>query len=219
MKRMGETKHDTIYKFKYGVEFEKGTGLVYNREKFNLKKEDFVMVTVGVRLRQELQNEYLKSICEYIKENKNIKWYLVGEREIPFIEENYKELIKNKIFFINYESNLLEFYKLCDVYINPPRTGGGYSMGEAMINGVPVVSMSTSNAGKYYVGEEDCVNDINEYIKKIEIIRNDIEEKKRILEREIKNMENYDYKGAIERLIPFFQIAKDRFFKRKNKEI
>ena len=59
-------------------------------------------------------------------------------------------------------------YKECNIYINPPRNGGGYSVGEAMFNGLPIVLFNESRDAAIWVGEENCSRNYNEYDSEIE---------------------------------------------------
>lgn len=76
---------------------------------------------------------------------------------------------------------VLAYMELCDLYINPIRTGGGISCVEAMIKGVPVVTTGKGdvalNAGEGFVVKDyeemkkitlRYINDIEFYMKQSE---------------------------------------------------
>ena len=52
--------------------------------------------------------------------------------------------------------------RCCDVYVNPPRMGGGFSVAEAMAEGLPVSSLCGSDGGDK-VGDL-AFNDLGSYL-------------------------------------------------------
>ena len=144
----------------------------YLRETYNIGEKDFLMVSVGVRLGAEITDKYLELICEILNRYDIAKWFIIGEENIPLIEQKYKEFIGKKIFFIKYEHNLGAFYKMCNIFLNPPRDGGGFSIAQAIVNNVPVVSYK-GRAACYHAGEENCVNSREEYVEEVHKIYSD----------------------------------------------
>ena len=113
---------------------------VFSREEYGLTEEDIVVITVGNRLAYEISNELAEQMCELICNTKYIKWLIVGCTELSLIKTRYKNLIGENIVFISYETDLPGLYGICDIYLNPKRTGGGYSIGWAMQQGLALVS-------------------------------------------------------------------------------
>jgi hypothetical protein len=101
-------------------------------------------------------------------ESNKIKFLIVGSESLNIINKKYSELIGKRIFFLRYERNLAALYKECNIYINPPRNGGGYSVGEAMFNGLPIVLFNESRDAAIWAGEENCSDDYIEYNEEIE---------------------------------------------------
>ncbi len=115
------------------------TVLQYNREEYGLKKEDFIMVTVGGRLSLEIDDKMIKCVCRLLTEKKNIKWILVGDR-VKCEDRLFRCFLdEGRIIHWGYENCLEKLYGMCDLYLNPYRSGGGVSIRRAMWLGLPIV--------------------------------------------------------------------------------
>lgn len=125
----------------------------YKRADYGLEDEDFVLISVGNRLRIEMSEELIDLILVLLKRYSKIKWVIVGT-EIPYIIDKYKEFIENgQIIYWGYEEDLPSLYKLCNVYVNPNREGGGYSVTWAVGMGVPVAATDYPSDALGVLGE------------------------------------------------------------------
>lgn len=133
----------------------------YNKlEKLDVPEDSFVVVTVGVRLSQEVDRALLEQMTELLKAKRNIYWALVGGDDAlpPIIAKLDEEVIK-KIRILVYEEDLAALYKLCDVFLNPDRAGGGFSMMFAMQQGVAVAALKKNlYGGAKRVGEAELID-------------------------------------------------------------
>jgi hypothetical protein len=212
----GKFDFENYYDFEYGTEFRESRD-IYKKEEFGINKDDFILVTVGFRLKQELTEEFVKMITKLIIKYNNIKWYIIGETDIPAVDREYSNLVGKNIIKIKYEKNIGAFYKLCDLYVNPMREGGGFSISEAIINGVGVISHKWSAAGLHYGGEDNCVNDDKQYYEEIE---NRYLEKDYMLQKYRKALEKnskYSYEKNVDIFYSYLQKAKESFKKRCEK--
>jgi glycosyltransferase involved in cell wall biosynthesis len=142
----------------------------FKREEYGLSEDDIVIVTVGNRLQYEIPNELIEQMCELLHKNKKVKWFLVGCAELFYLRNNHEELIGSSVYFVEYEKDLPGFYRICDIYLNPPRTGGGTSIAWAMQQGVTIVSATGGDAELNYIGKNNCVqsgDDLIPYIEKL----------------------------------------------------
>ncbi len=131
---------------------------VYTRSNKGWKNSEFIVVTVGNRLKTDFNNEYLDTVCQEIENNEGLKWVIVGSTAIPYINSNYKNLVEHKkIEYIKYEEDLKALYKIVDVYLNPDRVGGGLSIAWAMRSGLPVITLDSQSDGCAWVGKENSI--------------------------------------------------------------
>ncbi|HBI62957.1 MAG TPA: hypothetical protein DDY31_17435, partial [Lachnospiraceae bacterium] len=83
------------------------------------------------------------------------------------IFDTYEKMMKENVIlaknstFIGYCDDMLALMEICDLYVNPERLGGGFSIIEAFEKGVPGVYLRT---GDVYTagGEEFSVRDFDE---------------------------------------------------------
>ncbi|MFJ7970434.1 hypothetical protein [Psychrobacillus sp. NPDC096389] len=129
---------------------------VFSRKDFNLEESDFVIITVGNRLQNEITENLVQEMQRFILKNNNVKWLLVSPELPLFLKKRYKELLKNNIIHITYESDLLALTSICDVYLNPKRIGGGYSIAAAMQEGVPILMTDFESDGLIIAGRENA---------------------------------------------------------------
>ena len=139
---------------------------------------------------------------------KNIKWYIVGNKKIKHIENKYKQLINDRrIVFIEYENNLSSLYNKCDVYLNPIREGGGMSIALAMNQKLPVIVLKGSLHGQIWVGEENCVNSMEEYIKKLMMMYENVDYKTQNGELMKERLNIFSYSNFIDNIIRVMKMA------------
>jgi hypothetical protein len=179
---------------------------IYTREQFGFENNDFIMVAVSLMPGADFTEEFLENIIRIIKKYQKLKFIIVGTEKINFINDKYKELINSKIKFIKYEQNLGALYQICDIYINPPRDGGGYSIAEAMFYGLPIVNIAGYRAGDSWVGIEGSINSIEEYLLKLERLYNDknyYSQEKTLTKQRI---ESLNFKSHLEEILSFIKI-------------
>lgn len=131
----------------------------YTRADFLLNEDDFVLITVGNRLSREMTQSFVDTICETLLVKPNIKWLVVGSKN-EYLFRNYADYCdSHKIIWIEYEDDLPALYKMCDLYLNPIRMGGGASIYWAMCCGVPVAMLSAVCDITPIVGVENTAGD------------------------------------------------------------
>lgn len=151
------------------------TKRLYKREDKGWKPDEFIAVTVGNRLKYDLKDGFVDTVCHEIKKNHRLKWVLVGISSVEYIDLHYEELVRRrKIEYISYEDDLTALYKIADVYLNPDRSGGGLSMACAMKAGVPVITLDTISDVVQWVGKENAVKgDYNSLVSELRRLESD----------------------------------------------
>ncbi|WP_274309199.1 glycosyltransferase [Solibacillus daqui] len=154
-----------------GIETPK-KNILKSRIEYKLKETDFVLITVGNRLNEEMTLEFVREIERVIESIENYKWLIVGAKDNHFIKN--KKLISNKIIFVPYEQNLFDLYHICDVYVNPIRKAGGNSAAMAMKAKIPIITANEVSDVGAFVGGENCVS-LELFGSEIEKLKNDKE--------------------------------------------
>lgn len=136
----------------------------YVRKDFGLPEDAFLLVVVGLRLTEEISDEFVAMLEQVLSEK--IQCVILGKMV------NYEERAGKNEKFGKYVHNLglqedaLAIYSLCDLYLNPIRLGGGTSAAESMSEGVPVL---TTDLGDVALEVEDAykVKDYEEMKRRI----------------------------------------------------
>lgn len=112
----------------------------YSREDLGLGENDFIMITVGYRLQQEMKASFLEAICNFLIDEKKAKWILVeGDVPVSFTLDKFNKLVdEGKIIHRGKEEYLESLYIICDVFVNPNRQGGASAIRRAMVAGLPI---------------------------------------------------------------------------------
>lgn len=129
----------------------------YTRKKLHIGKKDYVMVTVGNRLKTEINLEFALAMAELLKKYDDMKWMVIGawRNEFDFLQGF---LSAGRIIYTGFEDELPALYKLCDIFINPIRTGGGGSVAMFIQQGGPAIISNSPSDILPFVGEENCIN-------------------------------------------------------------
>jgi glycosyltransferase involved in cell wall biosynthesis len=79
-----------------------------------------------------------------------LKWVLVGGAGTlpPALTSANPEQLR----LLAHRTDLPSLLRCCDLYVNPPRLGGGLSVGEAMAEGLPVLALAGGDAGSKLAG-------------------------------------------------------------------
>lgn len=136
----------------------------YTRAQFNLNENTFIMAVIGGRLTTEITEEFIKTLHPAFKEGALL--FIIGTMD------SYEKFCLNDILFaehsiyLGFQDDVLALLELCDLYVNPKRSGGGSSVVEAMYKGCPAVSLNIGDVS-VSAGPDFCVNSYNEMSEKI----------------------------------------------------
>lgn len=161
-KALSNTDSDIIEsKFTFELKNQK---MKFTRQEFNLPNDKFILVVVGIRLQYEVSDAFMKMIERVCQNNCHVVFAGVMENYND-LKEKYNDMYKNSSF-IGYCDDILALMEICDLYVNPDRVGGGFSVIEAFAKGRPGVYLKKGDV--YTAGGEDfAVNDFNEMEKQI----------------------------------------------------
>ena len=98
--------------------------------------------------------------------NPRLVWVLVGGKaEMP---EALKGVDQRQLILIPYTSSVVAILRRCDIYVNPPAMGGGFSVAEAMAEGLPVVTHAGTDGGDK--AGADAVSTDDEYFERLRVL-------------------------------------------------
>jgi glycosyltransferase involved in cell wall biosynthesis len=139
--------------------------IYYERIHYGIPEDEFVLSIVGNRLQFEITDEFVKALEQVLNIDNRISIMLIGEYQ-SYKEIFNAEIFENRIHSIGYQNKLASAIKMADLYINPPRSGGGTSALYALNAGVPVITLPDCDVA-YNVGEQFICSNYEEMIHTI----------------------------------------------------
>lgn len=117
----------------------------FTHKQLGLWEDKFILLVVGWRLDQEVDENFLDMLECVLEENQSIAVAFMGKFDL------YNEKIKHYVRLQERSKNLgkqmdaLAVTECCDLYVNPRRSGGGSSVSEALYKGLPAVTLPTGD--------------------------------------------------------------------------
>lgn len=180
-----------------------------SREKYGIAKKKFVLVLAGNRLDFEISEEFMKEVLQTIfMLNKNICCLVIGE--CPDFRKKVEEGSWSERFI--FTGDVQEFaatIALGDVFLNPPRTGGGSGALYALKKNIPTICLPHGDVS-FTVGSDFCCDRMEEMPKLVQRYFEDTkfrEIQKANCEKRVKELFYADSKKNISKI--FHDIAED----------
>lgn len=136
----------------------------FTRMDFALPEGKFLLLVVGLRLHAEIDEAFIHCMSDLYKEG--IHLVFAG------YFDNYDELcrkfpeFKEHSSYIGYQKDILAVNELTDLYVNPRRLGGGFSIAEAFAKGKPGVTVNYGDVAAT-AGPGFCVGSYDEMAETI----------------------------------------------------
>ena len=104
------------------------------------EKDKFILLIVGNRLDREVTDEFLNMLNQILEGEPDVYVEVIGECDK--LKNKIKTSDKSdRYIFIGYADNLQEAMADGDLFVNPPRTGGGTGASLALKNHTPIVTL------------------------------------------------------------------------------
>ncbi len=153
------------------------------RSDIGVSEDDFCIALIGNRLEAELTEDFKQCLERLINSYPSIRFIVVGKIE-------NKDLLPGEFICIGYTKKLMAICRIIDVFLNPPRQGGGISAVYALSVGKPVISLKYGDVYKN-CGEEFGVDDFDEMYNLIVRYMEDENFYKKMSRLAIKKAESY----------------------------
>lgn len=181
----------------------------YSKKDFNLPDDKFLICIVGTRLENELNNKFLDILDEITKYNVHISF--IGRLETYSTICNKYLNLKKFSNFLGYQEYLFDIIKLFDLFVNPPRTGGGSGIYSLMYS-IPIVTL---NYGDIHTNSNGFFS-VNSYSEmKERIVKNILDQQyykeQCKLAKQIFDSKQLDIKEEVKNLL--LKIESNKFFK------
>ena len=136
----------------------------FSRKEKNLPENQFLLVVVGIRLEFEIDSKFMDMLSDVCSKGCHVVFAGIMDNYGRLMEE-YPVVSANSSF-TGYCDDILALMEICDLYVNPDRLGGGFSVIEAFAKGRPGVYL---NRGDVYTagGEDFAVGSFDEMANQI----------------------------------------------------
>lgn len=130
-----------------------------SREEYGIKENEFVILIAGNRLDTEVSPEFQNILTQILQEQSNTCIAFIGKCE------KLEKLLKDNPYaeryhFLGFVLNFKEIMSIGDLFLNPPRQGGGTGAYYAIENEVPVLTLPHCDVAQ--VGEQFVCETIDE---------------------------------------------------------
>ena len=126
----------------------------YQKKDFGIPEDTFVLILAGNRLDMEIKEDFETVLFQILEQDEHFAVVVIGrceELEKRFLEGEWKE----RFYFLGNRTDFREVIGIGDVFINPPRQGGGTGGLFAIMEEVPVITLGDCdvelNSGKEFV--------------------------------------------------------------------
>lgn len=129
------------YPFRF---WPQGKAVPIDRTQWQIPASAVLLITTGSRLDTEMPVWWADRMLAFLEAHQDVHWLLVG---VPDGWQHASLSVHSRIHGITKQLGLEAWLAACDIYINPPRIGGGATVAMAMEQGLAVLSLANSDGG------------------------------------------------------------------------
>jgi len=134
------------------------------RGELGVPDDALLAITVGFRLPEEIHGEFAARVTALLRARQDLHWLLLGGNGT--LPPALAGAPRGQVHPVVARTDVPRVLRSADLFLNPPRMGGGFSVAEAMACGVPVLSLAGSDGGDK-LGEEASDN-LDAYLLRLE---------------------------------------------------
>lgn len=171
--------------------------IVYKRSDFEIDENQFVIIIAGNRLDNEITPPVKKVLDEILLQNEQVIIAVIGD--CPGLKKDIEnDNYKNRYRFIGFVEEFENIMKIGDLFLNPPRQGGGTGASCAIKSDVPILTLGNcdvAQVGEEFVCEslESMPSIVNRYINDKEFM----EHQKEMCRKNVHNKYEVDSIGNV----------------------
>lgn len=178
------------------------------RAQLGLPEDKFLMGVIGLRLDADVSADFLNAM------QKTLPWgtHLVFAGKFDDYNTRCEQFswLREHSTYIGYQTDILAVWTCLDLYVNPKRLGGGFSIIEAFSMGVPGVTIDFGDVAAS-AGTDFCVRSYEEMTETIYRYITDSDFYQTMVEKGIKRTKAvFDSKQAMEHIL--YEAEHRKFF-------
>lgn len=160
--------------FRLGLSLRQERQPVERRE-FGIPEDAFAMIVIGNRLDYEVTPAFLDLLHLLMAQQPAAFVVFAGPAtELPERLANHP--IAPRARCLGYVNKIDGLAEVCDVYVNPLRTGGGASAMQALAAGIPIVTLASGDVASV-AGPAFCVSDAEAFIARLLSLSSDLQQR------------------------------------------
>ncbi len=145
-----------------------------DRAGLDLPADKLILISVGARLPAEIVGPWAQAMLHVLAQQPNIVWLLVGGGgDMPAA---LADAAPGSVMTLAHQDDIGSVLAASDIYVNPPRIGGGFSVAEAMAASLPVVALRGADGGNK-LGEMAAVSEDDYFLKLQALLENEASRK------------------------------------------
>lgn len=150
-----------------------------SRSEIGVPDGALLAITVGFRLPDEINGEFAARMVSIMRARPDLHWLLLGgDGTLP---PALATAPRGQVHAVAARNDVPRLLRSADLFLNPARMGGGYSVAEAMACALPVLSLAGSDGGDK-LGEDASV-DLDAYVRRLESLLADVAARKALGEK------------------------------------
>lgn len=131
----------------------------FTRKDLGIPEDKFALVTIGTRLHDDISDEFVERILDTASWGTHL--VLVGNMNTYEKMCEKHEGLREHSTFLGYQDDVLAVLENCDLYVNPKRIGGGFSIVEGFSMNIPGVTIAYGDIAAA-AGKDFWVKDYDE---------------------------------------------------------
>lgn len=205
----GHLKSGIAYHYPYRLRL--GPAQICSRVDLGLSPDALVLVTLGYRLEQEISGEWAARMRAWLIAHPEAVWLLVGgEGNLPTA---LQEVDEQQIVLLPHQESVGGILDCCDIYVNPIRLGGGFSVLEAMASALPVLALVGGDGGNKLA--EAAHTTVDAYFEHLQALSKDAQLRQQYgYALRARFYQEYDLAQAGSHLLAACELARTRFMLR-----
>lgn len=134
-----------------------------SRKELGLPSDAVVLISAGYRLAREIHGEWACGMLAFLLAHPECIWVLLGGIEV--LPSELTSIPSSQLKIMPATDDVRSVFRCCDIYVNPPRLGGGFSVAEAMAESLPILAFSQSDGGNKI--DDEAVFSTYDYFEKL----------------------------------------------------